>query len=376
MPDFSRRHTLGLLGSAALLPAFRARAGTVSQAGQRPAGNGPGLKDLAAEKGIRFGSEINFDQLGDEAYTDLFKRECAVMVPGGELKMYTIEDEPDVWNFAPGDGLMAFSKENDIGMRGHTLLWNYPRWLPDWVNAQEFGSSREAAKFLTDYISRVASHYSPHVYSWDVINESFNDETGELRSSVFSDAMGWDVIDHCFHVAKENAPTATLVYNDYMSWEDKSANHRAGVLKLLERLKRDEVPVDALGVQAHIMLDPEVPFTTQKQRAWADYLKEVSDMGYDLLFTEFDVNDRLYDADDETRDAEIAAFAQDYIDASLANEKATDFLLWGMADHYSWLQAFRKEGQPPARPLPFGTDYQPKPLYDAIAASLRAAPVR
>lgn len=376
MSRISRRQTLVSLLGAAIAPALGAR-------GQNPSSSTAGRKApadslgaLAAEKGLRFGSEINHNQLADQAFVDIFTRECSVMVPGNELKMYTIEDDPGVWNFEPGDRLVAFSKENGIGMRGHTLLWNYPRWLPDWVNAQAFGTSGEAAQFLTDYISRVAAHYSPHIYCWDVVNESFNDETGELRSSVFSDAMGWEVIDHCFHVARENAPNARLVYNDYMSWEDKSANHRAGVLKLLERLLKNDVPIQGLGVQAHIMLDPETPFTTQKQMAWSDYLAEVSDMGLDLLFTEFDVNDRLYDADDATRDAEIAAYGKDYMDIAFANTRTTDFLLWGMADQYSWLQNFRKDGQPPARPLPFDVNYDPKPLYDAIADALRAAPAR
>lgn len=376
MTHLSRRQTLALMGGAAISPAI----GGCAQMSPdiRPVETAPAnsLGALAAEKGLRFGSEINHTQLSDQAYIDIFTRECSVMVPGNELKMYTIEDEPGVWNFDPGDTLAAFSQSNGIGMRGHTLLWNYPRWLPDWVNAQEFESSDEAAQFLTNYISRVASHYSPHVYSWDVINESFNDTTGELRESVFSNAMGWDVIDHCFHIAKASAPNATLIYNDYMSWEDKSANHRAGVLKLLERLLKNNVPIDGLGVQAHIMLDPEIPFTSQKQIAWSNYLKEISDMGLDLLFTEFDVNDRLYDADDATRDAEIAAYGKDYMDIAFANRSTTDFLLWGMADQYSWLQNFRKEGQPPARALPYDVNYNPKPLREAIATSLKGAPAR
>lgn len=376
MIHLSRRNSLKLMGSAAVFPALAGCTHLPEGAATGEMLPAESLGVLAARKGIRFGSEINAAQLVDPSYIDIFKSECTVLVPGNELKMYTIEDEPALWNFQPGDAVAAFARENAIGMRGHTLLWNYPRWLPDWVNAQDFRSSAEAADFLTDYISRVAAHYSPQVYSWDVINESFNDETGELRESVFSNAMGWDVIDHCFHVAKESAPTAKLIYNDYMSWEDKSANHRAGVLKLLERLLRDGVPIDGLGVQAHIMLDPEIPFTTEKQMAWGDYLKEVSDMGLDLLFTEFDVNDRLYDQDDQTRDAAIAAYGRDYVDIALANTSTTDFLLWGLADQYSWLQTFRKEGQPPARALPYDTNYQPKPLREAIAASLRGAPAR
>ncbi|NHK26431.1 endo-1,4-beta-xylanase [Parvularcula flava] len=375
MSRISRRNMLALLGGTALMPVLDANAGfSLSNAGS--ALPSPSLGALAAQKGIRFGSEINANQLDDQAYIDIFTHECAIMVPGNELKMYTIEDEPGEWNFAPGDALVAFSKKHDIGMRGHTLLWNYPRWLPDWVNAQEFASADEAAQFLTRYISRVASHYSPHIYSWDVINESFNDETGEIRESVFNNAMGWDVVDHCFHVAKEHAPQADLVYNDYMSWEDKSANHRDGVLRLMERLLANDVPIDGLGIQAHIMLDPKIPFTTKKQTEWADWLKEVSDMGLDLLFTEFDVNDRLYEADDATRDAAINSYARDYMDIAFENPNTKEFLLWGMVDHYSWLQEFRKEGQPPARPLPYDTQYKPKLLRETIADALRAAPVR
>ena len=52
--------------------------------------------------------------------------------------------------------------------------------------------------------------------------------------------------------ARQAAPHASLVYNDYMGWTEGSARHREGVLKLLSRLKSQSVKVDMVGVQSHI----------------------------------------------------------------------------------------------------------------------------
>ena len=37
-----------------------------------------------------------------------------------------------------------------------------------------------------------------------------------------------------------------------MDWEQSDATHRDGVLRLLEGFRKRKVPVDTLGIQAHI----------------------------------------------------------------------------------------------------------------------------
>ena len=54
------------------------------------------------------------------------------------------------------------------------------------------------------------------------------------------------VIDLAFHTAREQLPTAQLVYNDYMSWEPQHAKHCDDVLRLLEGFRKRGTPVDAL----------------------------------------------------------------------------------------------------------------------------------
>jgi endo-1,4-beta-xylanase len=52
-------------------------------------------------------------------------------------------------------------------------------------------------------------------------------------------------------------------------------------------------------------------------------------------------------------------------------------LCWGLMDTHTWLQGRnpRADGLP-KRPTPYDNHYQPKPLRDAMAAALRAAPPR
>jgi endo-1,4-beta-xylanase len=108
---------------------------------------------------------------------------------------------------------------------------------------------------------------------------------------------GEAMLDLMFHTARAEAPHAELVYNDYMSWErgTEDETHIAGVLRLLEGFRKRGTPVDALGIQSHIRLLKDLPvadIVRESEGPWRRFLDEVVAMGYNLVITEFDVNDR------------------------------------------------------------------------------------
>lgn len=372
MTSFTRRKTLGLLSATAAVAACagtgeRYRAGTESAA----------LKDLAGEKGIRFGSAMSARQLRDQKYVDLVLKDCAVIVAENEHKMYVINRTPNVMNWAPADALVEFSRANGLGMRGHTLVWQHANWLPDWVNETEFASASEAEDMLGNYVGRVAARYADAVYSWDVVNEAIDPATGELRDTSLSRAMGPEIMDFCFHKAREADPDAKLAYNDYMSWESGHEKHRAGVLRMLERLKANGAPIDALGIQSHSNDNNPAEFTAEKQRAWRAFVEEAIGMGLEIYLTEFDVNDTNMVASVTQRDVEIAAFTKDYLDIMLSYPETKDVLMWGVVDSQSWLQNFKlREDGIEKRPTLYDSSYRPKLMRDAVAAAFRAAPAR
>ncbi len=353
-----------------------------------PQASGPSLKSLAAAKGIRFGSTVGAGGISSGSfrnpdYARLLEADCAILVPENEMKWQAIRPNATDFNFAPFDAMLDFAESKNMAMRGHTLLWHRPQWMPSWAENHDFGANpaTEAERLLVTHIKQVTDRYRGRITSYDVVNETVLEDSS-LASTALSRAMGGTLplVDLAFHTAREQLPTAQLVYNDYMSWEPGNEGHRKGVLKLLEGFKARGVPVDALGIQSHIRIDSldAAGLPARQATQWRRFIDEVVAMGYDLLITEFDVNDQMAPSNTQQRDQMVADFSRDYLALMFSYPQLKDVLLWGMADHHSWLQSFkplRADGLA-KRPCPFDAAYQAKPLRAAIAAALEAAAVR
>ena len=347
------------------------------------AAQAPSLGALAAARGVRFGSEANAGPkgVGDPALAALLTAQRRILVPGNALKAYVIRADahPDAYDFAPGDELLAFCAARGLPMRGHNLYWAKDEFTPKWLVNHDFGRRPKLAAetLLRNYIGKVCDHFGDRLVSWDVVNEAIDEKTGRLRDNVMLRTLGPDYLRVCFEAARERLPRIQLVYNDYMSWDAGGGAHRRGALDLLRRFRDANIPVDALGVQGHIGThqgagrDIAGDAGAPDIDAWRAFLADAAGLGYGLLVTEFDVNDRLVEGDDAARDAAVAATARAYMDATLACPQVTDFLCWGLDDRHSWLQHTRgrADGRP-LRPCPFDARLRPKPLFDAMAAAI------
>jgi len=373
----TRREIIQALAGAALLPAIAPFARAQGTAGES-------LKDVAARKGMRFGTAISAgrNQFGDAAYRALVERECNLIVLENEMKWQALEPAPGKPNFGPADDVIAWAKDKGIAVRGHNLFWQTEKWVPAWVAKQDFGKQpgKAAEQLMRTHVSTVCGHFGKTIKSWDVVNEAVDPADGKLRQNALTKPLGAiEQIDLAFRLAHEYAPQAQLVYNDYMRGDAGSAKHRAGVLALLADLKKRGTPVNALGLQSHIGSWDE----TDKGRAdlveWRKFLDEVTGMGYDLLITELDVNDRRLPADIAKRDAGVAAATRDFLDVTLAYPRLRDILVWGLADNISWLQTWDEAPRTdklPMRPTPFDAQLKAKPMKQAILDAIKAAPAR
>lgn len=371
----TRRDILGAIAGATLLPMGFAHA---QVAADEP------LRDIAARKGMRFGTALGHgrNQFGDPAYRALVARECNIIVAENEMKWQGLEPAQGKPQYAPADEMLAWAKSKNIAVRGHNLFWQTEKWLPAWVAHADFGADPKSGvtHLMREHVRGVCEHFGPDIKSWDVVNEAVDPADGKLRQNVLTRPLGaLEQIDLAFHLAHEFAPRAQLVYNDYMRGDAGSARHRAGVLTLLADLKKRGTPINALGLQSHIGSWDE----TDKGRAdlieWRRFLDEVSGMGYDLVITELDVNDRRLPADIAKRDAGVAAATRDYLDLTLSYPRLRDILVWGMSDNISWLQTWDEAPRTDKltqRPTPFDAQLRAKPMRAAIADALRAAPAR
>ena len=347
------------------------------------------LHKLAKAKGMRFGSAVGAGHSGSGSfrntdYASLLKRDCGILVAENEMKWQSLRPDPLSFNFAPFDEILAFAEKNNMAMRGHTLMWHRPQWQPSWLEAYDFGTNpaTEAARLLTTHITTVTDRYRGRILSYDVVNETVMEDS-TLAQTAISRAIGGTetLVDLAFQTARAQLPDAQLVYNDYMSWEPGNEKHRAGVLKLLEGFRARGVPVDALGIQSHIRIDRYDPSTgtgTRPEREWRKFLDEVVAMNYDILITEFDVNDQALPGDISARDRSVADYAKAYFEVMLDYPQLKDVLAWGMCDSYSWLQEFkplRTDGLA-KRACPYSANFAPKPLHSKLAAALQMASAR
>ncbi|GGE81450.1 endo-1,4-beta-xylanase [Sphingomonas prati] len=349
-----------------------------------------GLNTLATARGLRVGSCFAWGAPGADrgsfanpSYAALLKRDCGILVGENEMKWQAIRPSATQFDFTRFDAMMDWATANNLPVRGHNLLWHQPKWMPAWEENHDFGSSpsREAERLLVEHVNTVCRRYGARIPSYDVVNEAVTPADGTLYQTALSRALGGPeaTLDLAFHTARAAAPGAQLVYNDYMSWEPGNANHRAGVLRLLEGFKRRGVPVDALGVQSHLVtqgMDARTGIAAIEGE-WRRFLDAVTAMGYKLVITELDVRDNNLPADIAPRDTAVADFTRGYLDVMFAYPALRDVLLWGMSDRYSWIEGFepRKDGAK-RRPCPYDADFAPKPMRAAISAAITAAPVR
>lgn len=378
----TRRTLLQALAGAALLPS------SLPVLAATPSPEGEALKDIAQRKGLRFGTAVGSgrNQFGDPAYRALVERECNIIVAENEMKWQALEPARDAYRFGPADAMLAWAERSKMAMRGHNLFWQAEKWLPAWIANEDFGADRtRAERLMRKHVQTVCGHYGTRIASWDVVNEAIDPADGKLRQNALTRAFPGSAgpieqIDLAFRLAHEYAPHAQLVYNDYMRGDAGSTRHRAGVLAMLAELKKRGTPVHALGLQAHIGSWDESPDRGREDLLqWRRFLDEATAMGFDLLITEFDVNDRRLPADIAKRDAGVAAAARDFLDVTLSYPRLRDFLLWGMADHVSWLQTWDEAPRTdklPMRPCPYDAQLRPKPLRQAIAEAMRAMPAR
>lgn len=332
----------------------------------------PSLRDLAAAKGVLFGSAAATYEFRDADFADLLPRETAILVPEYEMKRDVIEPRPGAFDFSGADGLAAFATARGLKMRGHPLVWHWanPAWLENAVR------TRRDARLLTDYVSQLVRRYRGRIQSYDVVNEALtppDDGAGGWRPSFWLDVFGPSYLELAFHAAHDADPAAALVYNDFGCEQGAPANDlfRRHTLELLDGLLKQGVPVQGLGLQGHLSaFGPKVD-----QRKLRAFLTEIESRGLSILVTELDVDDEGGPSDTVERDRAVADEARRFLDVVLDHLATQTVLTWGLSDRYldppqSW--RLKLSGWQDRR-LPYDRALAAKPLRTALAQAFQTA---
>ena len=382
MADFSRR---ALLATTVVAVATAAGRGVLAEdakpeavaapaAAPTPAPT-PGLNAHARPKGLFYGCAVASEPLSkDPSLMERVFAESGIVVSENAFKWLEIHPTAEKYDFTGADALLAWANARKMAVRGHTLVWHEAN--PDWLEPAL--NSAAAEKILRDHIKTVVGRYAGKVVHWDVVNEPIHEEDQKplaLRDTLWFRALGPAYLDIAFHATEAADPNALRVINEYaVDYEiDWQVRKREQLLALCADLLRRKVPLQAVGLQAHL----DAGEIALDQKGLANFVADIAALGLKVIVTELDVRDQRLPASVPARDAAVAAHARAWLDAVLPNPAVLGVLSWGLSDRASWLNdKFARPDGLKQRGLPLDEDLKRTKLWTALAGSFDAAPVR
>ncbi len=317
-----------------------------------------GLKEIAP---YPIGLATATFYLQEPAYDSILRQNFNSLTAEWQMKQNIIHIAEGSYNWQPMDDLVDYAQQNNIRIHGHALLWHgaTPKWIEDYE-----GTSEEFEAIIKDYIQTVVGRYKGKITSWDVVNEAFKDNSGNLRATVFKKWMGDDYIARCFQYAREADPDVLLFYNDFNL--PSSSSKCQAVLDMVEDFKARNIPIDGIGLQMHLQL--QWPSDQQIQKT----VEQIVETGLKIHFSELDVrlNDagRLDSLTTEQAEKQAARYCQiARFHNQIPTEQQYGISIWGLRDSDSWIpQFFGNEDWP----LLFDQNLKTKPAYEAFQKGL------
>jgi endo-1,4-beta-xylanase len=318
------------------------------------------LRELAKPTKLRVGTAVDMSALASDAtYRGMVAEQFDSVTPENVMKWEVVQPRRGRFDFSQADELVDFAREHRQKVRGHTLVWHSQ--LPTWLTAGTW-TREQLRSILRRHIFTVAGHFRGRIWAWDVVNEAFNDD-GTLRDTLWLRVLGPDYIADAFRWAHQADPKATLFYNDY-NIEGVNAKSDA-VYALVHRLQAQGVPVQGVGLQAHLGTQYGFPGDVLQN------LRRFARLGLDTAMTEADVRSVVSDG---FSNPEVQAQAQGYsmlMQSCLLVRSCVSYTVWGFTDKYQWVPGvFAGEGNAAI----FDANFRPRPAYDALRRDLALAP--
>jgi endo-1,4-beta-xylanase len=318
------------------------------------------LRALAAARGITIGNMASMGgEFEDERCQEVLGREFNLVVPGAfESSML------DRWGFGPPDTLVNYALNHNMKLRGHYMFW--PEDQPEqWKSATV--TKEQMKGFMQDRVRLLTSHYGDLISEWIVVNEAVWDDNGrEVYHNVpIYQKLGAEYVDLAFKYAREAAPKATLIYNDFGI--ETPGPKTDFIYNMLRDMKARGVPVDGIGMQYHI----QVANPPSKSDMVAT-MKRFAELGLSVYITELDVNlINVKGTQTEKYQAQAKVY-RDVVEAALESKVCKSITIWGISDQYSWLiqPEYKAQGGGDALLL-YDNAYQPKPAYEAVREALK-----
>lgn len=364
-------------------------------------------------------------EIGNPAKEELLSTVFNSITCGNEMKpAYNFDAESEsLFKIDPAaTEMLDWAKANDMGMRGHTLLWHsqvdpsifakdytaLSKGKQTWTDSAELDEEclvdrDELLRRMKTYIYSMMEYtykegYAKTIYAWDVVNEAADENQDDgFRRSYWYKIIGPDFLYYAFLYAREaetlyaaqyadlyglNAETddlsaimPSLFYNDYNEWFDNKSDAIVNFLTKEKwnenhtKVKSDVIKPDGDGtIYGDGLLDGigmQGHLTdTQDINQYMKALRKYSAVVDEVQITELDVG---CSKTDENIWYFQAKFYYDFfarlIEEVKAGAKLTSVTVWGLTDDASWRMD--------ANPLLFTGSLERKPAFEAVVMAAK-----
>lgn len=196
------------------------------------------------------------------------------VTPENSGKWGKVEMERDVMDWSYLDAMYNYAKEKNFPFKQHTFIWDLSQ--PEWLSDLSLPQQKEEVE---EWIQAFCQRY-PDVEMIEPVNEATRNPAPYKEALGGAGETGYDWMIWGFEKARQYAPDATLILNDYDVL--KFGHVRSEVITIANLLK-DRGLVDAIGCQAHFL---EGQSATQIQNS----LDQLAATGLDIYITELDIH--------------------------------------------------------------------------------------
>lgn len=311
------------------------------------------LRYAASKNGISLGASFNWHAVQtDSEYVPALLRDFDAVTLENATKWGTVEHSEGDYDWSRADQLVSLARSHGLAVRGHPLVWDehVPAWIPPTVGAGQFSDQSDA------YLKAAVDRYEGRISTWDVVNELIEDD-GQASTAPFFTLRGPDQAERAFRLARAQDANALLFVNDFaIGWDNERSR---GLEGLVRRWKKTGVPIDGVGLQAHLKAGSAPSQTILRQR-----IQAFAALGLAVELTELDVRVAHLDGAEAGRAFAQARAYYDAVASCVAEPACNRITFWSVTDrHTSW------PAQESAALLDH--DYAPKPAWRAVRAALQ-----
>lgn len=257
--------------------------------------------------------------------------------------------------------VIDWCKVNNITTKGHPLVWATKSGTPDWLGEY---TEKETEELLKTRVLNITAGFRDKIELFDVVNEPIHVRTWKHKIEKFSDENDWDVTDsipaiadyveQALRWAHQGNPRARLLINEYRTLADKEARRRYD--DLLSELKKRNVPLSGIGIQAH---EPRQEWFSPEE-VWKTF-DLFSRFGYPIHITEFHPQSSGVPVTGGWRSgswtpAAQAEFTEQFVKLCFGHPAVASINWWGFSDRNIWL---------PGGGL-VDAEYNPKPVFTML----------